>query len=167
MNMQLQKFGDWEAVARLADTMQTDVITAEKNSLKQVADLAAELAKEHINRQNLGWQPLDPEYAEQKSKEGLSSKTLVATGAMSGAINSKLISVKQSFAGIGSNEKNDDGESLANISRAMEFGVMSKAIPARPLWQPVYKEVMDFIIKKFPFALETLRIWKTRTGGKG
>ena len=48
------------------------------------------------------------------------------------------------YAGVKKTAKGKDGEEIADVAATHEFGSRSGGIPARPLWQPVFAETMDW-----------------------
>jgi hypothetical protein len=165
---EMKKFGDWDLVMNLAKNMSGDVDNANRIALMQIAARAEAKAVKHLRDQDLKWRSLSPKYLEWKNKKGLSNKKLIATSTMMQAVTSQVN--KQgtvSFAGVLRKARNKDGEVIADIAKTMEYGSIVRGIPARPLWKPVFKEMREYIAKSKIFAVETLKQWRKRTGGKG
>jgi hypothetical protein len=113
-------------------------------SLARFGLKAEGIAKKHINRQDLGWRPLDPATLAQKIRAGHSENILVATSSYFQSITSWVFGGQTALAGVKRSARNEDGELLANIAAVQEFGSESAGIPARPLWKPTYEETMEW-----------------------
>lgn len=164
--MALTKFGDWDLVLNLTKHMEEDVMRANRIALAQLAARAEAIAVKHLRNQDLKWRPLDQRYLEYKTGKNLSDKILIATSTYFQSITS-MVKGDVSFAGVTRKVKEQSGQFVADIARVHEYGSVKRNIPARPLWQPVYKEMRNYLMKEQLFAAETIRQWSKRTHGKG
>lgn len=146
--MAIRRIGDWEKVARLISNLEEEMKKAQIQSLKRWGLKAEALAKKHISTQDLSWTPLKPSTISAKIRKGYSENILVATSSYFQSITSWVdISTMSSYAGVKKTAKGKDGEVVADIAATHEFGSKDGGIPARPLWQPVFSETMDWFEK--------------------
>lgn len=161
--MEMQKFGDWDVVIRMARNLPQDVAMANRVSLQQIALMAESLALKFIRDQSLNWKPLSKKYMDRKAREGLSNKIYVATSTMFQNITSYADS-QIAFAGVNRKAKYANGESVANIAKIMEYGSIGRNIPPRKLWRVVYADVVKFIRKDKTFSKNVVIMVQRRTG---
>jgi hypothetical protein len=134
------KFG-WEAVRRLIHNLGSDMQAARKESLSAFALEAERIAVLHMQRQDLGWETLSPQYLAQKIRRGESELTLIASSTYVQSITSWTDGEK-AYAGVKRSAVDDDGKVLANIAKIHEFG--GGSVPARPLWQPTFDKAVTW-----------------------
>lgn len=146
--MAIQRVGEWERVASLIDNLELEMQKARVQSIKQWVLKAEGLAKKHIRSQDLGWAALKPATISAKIRKGYSENVLVATSSYFQSITSWVdISTMTGYAGVKKTAKGPNGEEIADIAATHEFGSIAGGIPARPLWQPVFKETMEWYEK--------------------
>lgn len=163
----IEKFGDWGLVMNLAANMANDTINARRHFLKLMGNEVVKIAKDTIENQ-LSWAPLSPKYAAEKERRGQGNKIYIATETYLSEIKSRVNSDgTQCFVGVDNQAREKNGESISMIAKVMEYGSVSRHIPARPLWRPVMMEVYDRVRKDKLLPRETLKRWKQRTNGKG
>lgn len=146
--------------------MAEDVNRANQIVLAQLAARAEAMAVKHLRDQDLRWKKLSKKYMDRKARQGLSTKILIATSTYFQSITSQ-VKGDSSFAGVFRKKKEKSGQFVADIAKVHEYGSIKRNIPPRPLWQPVYKAMKEYLVKEQLFAAETLRQWRKRTGGKG
>lgn len=146
--MAMQKVGDWDKVGLLLANLAKEMEIARQLSLQRWGLKAEQIATKHISSQDLGWKPLDPKYLADKVRKGLSENILVATSDYFQAIQSWVDKkTATAYAGVKKQVLNSEGEVIADIAAVHEFGSKSGKIPARPLWQPTFKETVDWFWK--------------------
>lgn len=141
--MGMQKIGDWEKVGLMIANLGAEMKKARELSLKAWGLKAESFALKHMRDQDLSWQPLNPHYLASKIRKGYSENILIATSDYFQAINS-WVEDDTAYAGVKKTVTNSDGDVIADIAAVHEFG--AGGIGARPLWQPVFKETMDWFM---------------------
>lgn len=142
----MERFGNWGAISRLVKNIDRDLIEARKISLRRFVLFAEGSAKKHLRDQDLKWKPLSAKYLVAKVKRGGSGKILIDTSTYFRNITG-YIKNETALVGIKREAKDKKGNVLANIARVHEFGSPARNIPARPLWQPVLKESIEYMKK--------------------
>lgn len=143
--MAMQRIGDWEKVAYLISHLGEEMKKAQLQAMQRWGLKAEALAKKHIQAQDLGWTPLKPSTISAKIRKGYSENILVATSSYFQSITSWVDKDKMiAYAGVKKTAKGKDGEEIADVAATHEFGSRSGGIHARPLWQPVFAETMDW-----------------------
>ena len=106
-----------------------------------MAEKALETIQGHIDRQDLGWQPLSPDYVAEKARKGLDGRTWIATGELR-----TYIQIQKRYYGYAVGIPREAWHSGANmpawkLARVHEYGQLDLGIPARPLFRPSMMEV--------------------------
>lgn len=161
--MPVRKTGDWDKVAKLVGNLAYEMQQSSIISLKRFGLKAEGTAKQHMSSQDLGWAELKPATLAAKLRKGLSNNILIATSDYFQAITSWVDEPEYTvYAGVTKVAKNRDGDVIADIAAVHEFGSASGNLPARPLWQPTYKETMEWFMKgpNRPDAIYAQRIKK-------
>jgi len=124
---------------------------AEARALR-IANRFVEILKSHIELQDLNWDPLSSDYAAFKRATGLDPRIWIATGLLLEQIEvtpSKETTShggteirKGFFAGITRDKMHDDVPTWL-IADALEHGVAERGLPARPLFGPSEKELVN------------------------
>ena len=144
MDIRVDRVGDWAGVANMVAHLTEEMNKAKELSLKRWGLKAERVSKMHISSQDLGWKPLTPAYKATKIRKGLSENILVATSSYFQSITS-FVEGDTVYAGVKKEVKNKDGEVIADIAKLHEYGSQSGQIPARPLWQPTFSEVIEWV----------------------
>lgn len=165
--MKIKLFG-FEQVRKFVSNIAQDIENIRQEPMRQLGLRGERLAKEHLQKQDLGWKPLSPEYLKykqkgRKGKRKLSEKTLIATSSYFQSITS-YTTRSQVAIGVLRGVRNEDGQEIANIARIHEYGSTKRKIPARPLWQPVLEELKTHIVTSNPF-IRAARIYFKRKYG--
>lgn len=142
--MIVKKVGDWAKASALTNALAITMMSAAKQSLKQVGLYAEGQAKKHMANQDLPWRKNSPRTLADKRRRGASLKILHDSTTYFQSITSWQSGLK-AYAGVKRTatypaSEHGKGGSVHNIARTMEFGSVGRHIPARPLWQPVFKE---------------------------
>lgn len=145
--MHLSKTGDWGLVGRAIGAMSSEAKKAQQLSLKRFGLKWEATAKSHLTAQDLRHKPLNPKYVAQKLKKGFSDKILIASGTYFQSISS-FVEGDTVFAGVKRDATDKNGVPIADIAAVHEFGSRDGKIPARPLWQPSYKETLAWHVKE-------------------
>lgn len=142
--MGIQKVGDWEKVERLINNIKPEMVASKNLSLKRWGLKAEAVAKKHISMQDLNWVQLKPETLATKLRKGYSENILVQTSTYFQSITSWQDATINNtvYAGVKKQARGKDGEIIADIAATHEYGSKSGRIPARPLWQPTFDEVV-------------------------
>lgn len=142
--MGIRKTGDWGRMNRVIKSLARNISGANQKTLKQVSLKMERIAVKHMQKQDLGWQPLKQKTLAQKAKAGHSNKILIATTDYFQAITA-FTKGNVAFAGVTKNAKNRQGSALVSVAAVHEFG--NANIPARPLWRPTWNETLQWIRK--------------------
>jgi hypothetical protein len=144
----VKKFGAWGKAFSLLSSMSDKIDKGVQKGMKQIGLKGEQLAIKHLQSQDLGWQPLSKAYKRAKEIGGFSDKILIRTSTLFQNIRSEVIDKKMVFVGVKREAKYADGSSVADIATIMEYGSKAQNIPARPLWQPTQKELIEWIKKE-------------------
>ena len=136
----------WSNVAAAIANIGLEMEKAKGIALKQWGLHAEALAKKHMSTQDMGWEELKPATLAAKIRKGQSENILIATSDYFQAITS-WTDKEAAYAGVKKGVKDREGNVIADIAAVHEYGSKSGEIPARPLWQPVYKETMEWFVK--------------------
>ena len=143
--MSLRRVGDWEKVANAISHIGEEMKNAQIMAMRRWALKAEGLAKKHIRSQDLKWKALEAATISAKVRKGHSENILVATSSYFQSITSWVDTVEmKAYAGVKKQAKDADGNIIADIAATHEFGSKDGNIPARPLWQPVFAETMNW-----------------------
>ncbi len=137
-----KKVGDWNGALNAVRSIKKDMDLAQKKSLMRFGLKAEKIAVNHIRSQDLGWAPLSEDYLDTKRKEGKSEKIYVLTSTYFQSITS-WVQDDKAFAGVKRNVVHTDKEGetrVWKIAQMLEYG--TEKMPARPLWQPTFKEAL-------------------------
>jgi len=134
--------GDWGRLSRNLDNVarhfRTDIGKKIGKNLMKIERKALD----HIDRQDLGWDELDPKYAARKEKAGLDPDTLRATNTMYENITTDQPNELEGSVGVKRGVKTKDGEEITDIAIIHEQPDNDGTkIPARKLWEPTWNEV--------------------------
>ncbi len=159
----MKKIGNWNGARALVNSLASDLDKACAISAKRFGLIAEGIAKEHISKQDLGWEPLSEDYRNQKIgkygrtrkdggrdkrfKKQRSENILVASSTYFQSITSWADTYGRGYTGYAGVDKkvtysgNDGNMRVADIARIHEYG--NDKTPARPLWQPTFKEAFE------------------------
>lgn len=140
----VRKIGNWNKVRALCDNLDKEMALAKKQCLMRWGLKAEAVAKGHISAQDLGWKPLKAATVSAKVKKGYSENILMMTTSYFQSITS-FVKDDTAFAGVKKGSKNREGGDLISIAAVHEYG--NSKTPARPLWQPTFKETMEWTVK--------------------
>lgn len=133
------KIGKWEQVQMIARVLGKEMEVSQMLSLRRFGLKVEAIAVAHLSSQDLNWVPLKPATLAAKLRRGESEKILIATSSYFQSITSYVIG-DTAYAGVKKGIRNSKGEIISDIAILLEYG--GGNIPARPLWQPTFKEVM-------------------------
>lgn len=152
-NVKLTGFGQ---VKSFLSNLAKDIRDVQLEEMRQLGLEGEGRVKEHLQKQDLDWAPLQDATLKRKTspaqgKQRLSEKKLIATTTYFRNITS-WASGSRVFIGVKRGVRNASGASVGMIARVHEFGSKKRNIPARPLWQPTLEELRAYIIRKKPFV---------------
>lgn len=136
--------GDWDIVGLFTQRLGRELSASRAIALKRIALESEKIAKQHIQRQDLKWSPLNAAYLKRKLAQGMNKKILIRTSTYFQSVTG-YVEGDTALAGIKREAKDKDGKSLANIAAVHEYGSKRRNIPARPLWKPTYAEMLGKI----------------------
>jgi hypothetical protein len=160
--MGLRKTGDWDKVAFLVKNLDREMRATAVMTLKRWALKTESIAKDHMSKQDLNWEELDPKTVARKVRKGYSENILIETSTYFQTITSWVDEgALVGYAGVKKKALSEDGEELADIAELHEFGSKSGHIPARPLWSPSMAESRKwYAASKIPETIMKQRIRK-------
>lgn len=134
--------GDWDQLgrnlSRVARRFKTDTGKAIGKSLARIERKVLD----HVDAQDLGWEPLSEKYADRKEKAGLDPDTLRATNQMYENITTDQPDELHGAVGVTRGVKTKDGEDITELALIHEQpDDDGTKMPARKLWKPVFNEV--------------------------
>jgi hypothetical protein len=143
--MSVRRFGDINKAESLFRNLVNNMTKAERAILKEVSLKAEQLAVDRIKSQPSEWKALSPSYLQWKISKGYSENMLIKTSSMIQSITSGVDGLT-GYAGVTKTARNKEGESVANIAAVHEYGSVKMNIPARPVWQVVHRQVIQYIV---------------------
>lgn len=156
----ISKFGDWGDVTDLLKRKLNKAYSqASEETLKRVTLKGERIVVLHLRNNDLPWQPLRQATLANKARKGQSNKTLIATTDYLNSISS-FTKRNVGFVGVRKKVVNAQGQALVDIAKVHEYGSISRSIPARPLWQPSFKELEAWIKQKKISQIEMIKAFK-------
>ncbi len=114
---------------------------------------------DHMDKQDLGWEDLNPDYEAQKEKKGLSPDTLRASNQMYSNVTTQQTDAFSGMVGVQRGVKTKDGEDITDIAIIHEQPDNDGTkIPARKLWEPTFNEIKDDVAADLQGA--AIRVFK-------
>ena len=177
--MSVRKYGDWNRALEIMQGIEARYDRAVNRGLHRVGVHVRDKIKRGIRDQAPGGVPFAPLHPLTIAAKG-SSKALIDTGNMVGAIAYKIASPEQVFVGLLRTAVNKKGEELANLGHIHEFGRIVKVtpkmrgylaaalglhlkpdtvaitIPARPFLRPVLDAEKGEVVKIFQKELQSI-----------
>lgn len=144
--MKVEKTGNWRGANKTVRSLQHEMRNAQNTALKRWGLFAERTAVGHISRQDLRWRALKPATISAKVRQGYSENILIRSSTYFQSITSYVLK-DTAYAGVRKQINYGNGMEVANIAAIHEFGTKDGRIPARPLWQPTYKETTIEIIE--------------------
>jgi len=139
--------GDWDKLSRTLDGVAKRLMTETGKSIGKSLLKVERTVLDHMDKQDLGWDELDPKYAARKEKAGLDPDTLRATNTMYENITTDQPSELEGAVGVKRGVQTKDGEDLIDIAIIHEQpDDDGQKIPPRKLWKPTFEEVKDDVI---------------------
>ncbi len=135
----VKKFGAWNIVANQLKKQSIHIKVAVDKGFTKVALTGERIVLEHIQNQDLDWEPLQETYREKKRKQAYSDSIYVKTGSYFNEIKG-WHDRKRVYVGIPKGAINSDGNSLETIGQTLEYGSNKLNIPPRPLMEPSMEE---------------------------
>ena len=155
--MGIKKTGDWARVKNFIRNLNGELSGAQDDWITRVTLYAEAQAVKHISTQDLRWTPLKPATIAAKVRKGQSEDIYVATSTYFQSITSYAKNGK-GYVGVNKTATYADGMKVSDIAKLMEFG--GGSMPARPLWQPTFKEALAWGSTKGPGSI--IKILKNR-----
>lgn len=138
--MGIKRVGNWTGARTVTEQLEGEIDKFAKKLLRDTAVKGERMSVKFLRDQSLSWKPLSSSYKQSKISQGDSEKILIKTSQYLQSINSR-VDGNEAFIGVLRTVMSEDGMSYADIAAALEYGVKSKNLPARPLWQVVEKHL--------------------------
>lgn len=140
--------GDWKALKRVLDGANPKLRRESRRTIgRQLKKVEAKVLN-HLDEQDLGWQPLSDAYAKAKERQGLSPDILRATNQMFSNITTHQESDFEGAVGVKRGVKTKDGDDVTDIALIHEQPKDDgTVVPARKLWKPTFEELKPGIEK--------------------
>jgi hypothetical protein len=136
--------GDWKKALAVLDGAANNIKKGMSKTIRRKMIDVERRVLAHVDDQDLGWDELDPKYADQKEKKGLSPDTLRASNQMYSNITTAQIDDFTGAVGVQRGVKNKDGEDVTDVAIIHEQPDNDGTIiPARKLWEPTFDEIKD------------------------
>lgn len=157
--MGAQLTGDWDrlggALNRVARRLTTDTGKAIGKNLAKIERKVLD----HVDAQDLKWEPLSEAYAKKKEALGLDPDTLRATNQMYENITTDQPDELHGAVGVTRGVRTKNGEEITEIALIHEQpDDDGSKMPARKLWKPVFEEVKDEVASELTGV--TIRAFK-------
>ncbi len=151
--------GDWQRLMgnldRVSNRLKSDTGKAIGRSLAKIERTVLD----HVDAQDLAWEPLTDAYAARKAAAGLDPDTLRATNQMYENITTDQPNDFSGAVGVTRGVLTKDGEDVTEIALIHEQpDDDGKVMPARKLWKPSFEEVKDDVAAQL--AGVTIRAFK-------
>lgn len=168
MSLNVKLEGDWGKLKLMAIALPHVTDRSNKKAMMKIGLEAERRVVKHIVDQDLGWPDLDKNYQKRKTGSGgrtrkdggrdrrfkqRSSKILVSSSQMLQSITSNADS-RTAIVGVMRGEKYNDGNEVADIAAIHEYGSSKRNIPARPLYRPTEREMVEWL-RKNPVVAQT------------
>lgn len=145
--IKFELFGRWAETMKVLGRLSPEIKEASIKAQMKVGREIVKKVKAHLRNQDLGWAPLDTDYARRKSRLGLDTRTLISWGTYYNAIEmwtsgNKHLMMIGVRSGIYTRSPNGRKSKLevAKIAAIHEFA-RGKKMPKRPLWNPTIAEM--------------------------
>lgn len=146
----IEKTGDWEGFEAILAKASSQF----KANIKKATDASGRLLEakivERISSGQVQPPTIDP-FKAWKERHGYSGTTLIMTSSLVSAINYKNEDWSKGFVGVKRSKVKSDGQSLANIAAAHEFGISTKK---RPFITPVVESEGPKVAEFYQKAIE-------------
>ena len=156
----VKKYGDWDKVSKVLHGLSINIFPMFEAQISEDGELYLKVVREHIEAQDLDWEPLSERTVELKQ----GNETIyVDTGYLRD--NLEVLKVKSDansstmFIGASEWKTTPKGEKFSDLMIWLEYGT-DKMLP-RPLLRPSWEEVSPIIKDNWRKLLEQL----TKTGG--
>ncbi|PKN67184.1 MAG: hypothetical protein CVU57_04325 [Deltaproteobacteria bacterium HGW-Deltaproteobacteria-15] len=134
--------GDWGKLLGNLDRVKRELKSDTGKRIGRALMKIERKVLDHLDAQDLGWDPLTKPYAKRKALLGLDPDTLRATNTMYENITTDQADEYHGAVGVMRGVKTKDGEELTDIAIIHEQPDNDgKKIPPRKLWEPTFKEM--------------------------
>jgi len=142
---QVELIGEWNKTRTLLHLLPKLIKIGSLKGQQSAAKHFRRIVRRHIrnNGASLGWAPLSSAYKKSKGRRGFNpDRIYYASGSYYNNIKVWRRGTKI-FIGIKKNVKSKSSRSsltIGMIARILEYGSLTRNIPARPLWAPSYRD---------------------------
>ena len=148
--------GGWKDAGMALDWLPASLSQMAHARLYEDGQLIVDRLKEHIEKQDLDWQPLSKYTIE---KKGGDSRAYIETGWLKENLDVRRVATKPNrkriFVGASPWKIHEpSGMKFSDLMIALEYG--TEDIPARPLVRPTWEEMKEEIFKGWQEELEKL-----------
>jgi hypothetical protein len=119
----------------MLNVFETEVEVQAYKYMQEIAYGLTSEARDILDTQAYQWVPLTEKYREQKERQGLDTRTLIATGFYRDHIDWGTTGEDKIWFGVEDIDHEPSGLPLRILARIHEFGTAT--IPARQLWRPL------------------------------
>lgn len=151
----VRKTGDWDKVSKLLHNLSTNMFSAFKVEIQDNGELFLQAVVDHIDNQDLSWEPLSDRTIELK---GGDDTIYVETGFLRDNLKAlKVTSTMKKisfFVGAPSTVRTSEGVKLSDLMVWLEYG--TDKITARPLLRPTWGEIEPVIKNNLRTLVESL-----------
>ena len=142
MSKSVELTGDWSALKRVLNEASPKLKSESRRTIgRQLKKIEAKVLN-HLDQQDLDWEPLSESYAATKAKKKLSPDILRASNQMYSNITTHQEDNFSGAVGVKRGVKTKDGADVTDIALIHEQPEDDgKKIPARKLWKPTFDEM--------------------------
>ena len=151
--------GDHKRLKKISDSLRAVILKGCTEALMQAGlkgeGDAVKAIREQKDSEGNSWAPLSEAYLQSKIEAGQSENIYVATSSLFQSITSNLVKgangnlkLRYGVRRVGGLKKYGGA---VQVAVALEFGNPRIGLPARPLWRPAKRTMLNWIIKERPF----------------
>lgn len=150
----MKRTGDWKRAGVIMSVAQKNLDPMIKSTLKECGEMVLSKMKEHIDSQDLGWQPLASSTVKIKG----SDQIYVESGTLYNSLSVRFIkSAGDTVIFVGASPwktHKNSGLNLNTLMGYLEYG--TNKMPARPLIRPTWDEMQPIVVAKWNEAISEL-----------
>lgn len=132
-NKKASLFGDWKAAEKVVGRLPSDLSMTAHQWLEYLAKEGERIIVSTIDAQD--FKPLSTDYKKQKVSRGYSPLILIRKSIYRSVITSEVYD-NIAVVGIKKDRAYEDGTKVGDVAAYNEFGVPSRNLPKRPVFEP-------------------------------
>ena len=153
--MSVRLYGDWSKARSIFGSLASRFQHEIKKASGIVTEYIDRVVTLHLDRQDLNWKPLSPEFLKFKRGHGYSTDIYTMTASYRNSI-ATWVSPDGFSCAVGVKRTALHAKSkrpLVQLGYVLEYGSEAAGIPARPLWRPSFDETKPEILEIYKKAI--------------